>query len=114
MSESLHLVLHGKLSSESRFTTGVIDSGRAEEEISGGDDDGREASPDGVLGEARAEGSTPANRPMGELSCPVCYQQRLLASLEWTQISGTCCSVHGGETWPADASHQKGCEDRAL
>lgn len=39
----------------------------AEEEISGGEDDGHEASPDGVLAdENRAEGSTPANRPMGE------------------------------------------------
>jgi hypothetical protein len=79
------LSLHGKLSSESRFTTGVSNSGRAEEEISGGDDDGHEASPDGVLGEARAEGSTPADRPMGELSAKDILLQRLLESLEWTE-----------------------------
>ncbi|CAL5226690.1 g9541 [Coccomyxa viridis] len=40
-------------------------SEQGEEEVSGGEDDGHEASPDGVLAdENRAEGSTPANRPM--------------------------------------------------
>ena len=64
------LTLHSEVScGESRLTGRVIRcGGHAEEEIFGGEDDGREANPDGVLGEARAEGSTPANRPMGELS----------------------------------------------
>ncbi len=40
----------------------------AEEEISGGEHDGPEAIPYGeAVNENRAEGSTPANRPMGEL-----------------------------------------------
>ena len=41
----------------------------AEEEVSGGEDDGHEANPDASPGEDnRAEGVTPGNRPMGEHS----------------------------------------------
>ena len=40
----------------------------ADEEISGGEEDAPEAIPNGEAVTAnRAEGSTPANRPMGEL-----------------------------------------------
>lgn len=49
----------------------------AEEEISGGEADAPEAIPNGeAVTENRAEGSTPANRPMGKLF-PACLTSAL-------------------------------------
>ncbi|CAL8460958.1 g489 [Coccomyxa elongata] len=54
-------------------------SEQGEEEISGGEDDGHEASPDGVLAdENRAEGSTPANRPMVSMEERRCQLMRAI------------------------------------
>ena len=51
----------------------------AEEEISGGEADAPEAIPNGeAVTENRAEGSTPADRPMGEL-----FSDQLMSALEY-------------------------------
>ncbi len=86
----------------------------AEEEISGGEEDAPEAIPNGeAVTENRAEGSTPANRPMGEL-----FSDRL--RVLWnTQAEGVAyhifsCSVYGGKALPADAGHQEGSQGGTL
>ena len=86
----------------------------AEEEISGGEEDAPEAIPNGeVVNKDRAEGSTPANRPMGEL-----HSDGFTSALD-TQAKGVAynifsCSVYGGKALPADACHQEGSQGGTL
>ena len=59
----------------------------AEEGISGGEDGGHEASPEFVLGdENRAEGSTPANRPMGAPPSRACMRTLSHVDLQGTRV----------------------------